>query len=228
MQDQAEKLRQLSSQILRTENYADIDGQARVIAVTSGKGGVGKTNITVNLALALINMGKRVLIIDADIGLANIDVLLGVVPQYDLSAVFQGEKKITEVVSEGPGGIKFIAGGTVDGFLGLKDWQLENIISNFVELEEFFDIILIDTGAGVSQNVLSFVLAVNEVLVITTPEPTSIADAYGIIKVISGRNTSARTRLLVNRADRESDAIATSKRLQMVAKKFSRCITDSA
>lgn len=220
MGDQAEKLRQISqSRILR--KVTPPVHNTRVITVTSGKGGVGKTNFTINLAIALIKLGKRVVIIDADLGLANIDVVLGITPQYDLNHVFSGKKTVREVITQGPEGIKFIAGGTVvKEIFALKDWQIEKFINSISDLEEFTDIILIDTGAGISQNVLSFVLAANEVIVVTTPEPTAVADAYGIIKVTSLQNNSAQIKLVVNRAENVYEAEQTAKKLWIVAERF--------
>lgn len=144
--------------------------ESRIITVTSGKGGVGKTNFTINLAILLMQMKKKVIVIDADLGLANIDVILGITPKYDLNNVLEGDKKITEVITEGPCGLKFIAGGTIAKNIALEKIQIERFAEGLKQLGEYAEIILIDTGAGISQNVLSFVLASNEVIVVTTPE----------------------------------------------------------
>lgn len=220
MSDQAAKLRRITeSGIYRP--FPENKNNCRIIAITSGKGGVGKTNITVNLALALISIGKRVIIIDADIGMANIDVVLGIKPQYDISSVLNGNKKLTEVISEGPHGLRFIAGGTITNeIIAMSEWQLDNMARSFIELEEFTDIILIDTGAGISKNVLSFVMAAPEVLVVTTPEPTSMADAYGIIKMIKMRNLHPNISLIVNRAENHADSEDTKRKLLAVSRRF--------
>ena len=220
MSDQAAKLRRIAeSGIYRP--MVESSSNCRVIAVTSGKGGVGKTNITVNLALALISLGKRVIIIDADIGLANIDVVLGITPQYDISSLLNGSKKLTEIISEGPYGVRFIAGGSITSeIVMMSDWQLDKMARSFVELEEFTDIILIDTGAGISKNVLSFVMAAPEVLVVTTPEPTSMADAYGIIKMIKMRSAQPNISLIVNRAESQLDSEDAKRKLIAVSKRF--------
>lgn len=221
MTDQAAKLRRITESGIYRPLPESSNSNCRVIAVTSGKGGVGKTNITVNLALALISLGKRVIIIDADIGLANIDVVLGITPQYDISSVINGARKMTEIISEGPYGLKFIAGGSITNeIVALSDWQLDKMARGFIELEDFTDIILIDTGAGISKNVLSFVMAAPEVLVVTTPEPTSMADAYGIIKMLKMRNAYPKINLVVNRAESHFDSEDAKRKLIAVSKRF--------
>lgn len=195
--------------------------ESRIITVTSGKGGVGKTNFTINLAILLMQMKKKVIVIDADLGLANIDVILGITPKYDLNNVLEGDKKITEVITEGPCGLKFIAGGTIaKKIIALEKIQMERFAEGLKQLGEYAEIILIDTGAGISQNVLSFVLASNEVIVVTTPEPTAIADAYGIVKVISINNNKAQIKLVVNSAKHTYEAEQTAKKLRIIAQTF--------
>lgn len=220
MTDQAEKLRQLVKSI--KEQKASKDAlKPRIVTVTSGKGGVGKTNFTVNFAISLSELGKKVIIIDTDFGLANVDVMLGVVPKYDLSYVIRQEKTIEEVTCLGPGGIKFISGGA-----GL--WELVNISPEVLEafikklevLERANDIILIDTGAGISDKVIKMVLAANETILITTPEPTSITDAYVLAKMSLAINNNIRFRLIINKAENREEAELVLNKFNGVVKKF--------
>lgn len=159
--------------------------RTRVMAITSGKGGVGKTNIVANLAISLSEAGMRVLVVDADLGLANVDVLLGCTA-YNLGHVVQGQKSLEEVIINGPAGIRIIPGAS-----GLQDLaqmdagRRHALLSDLVSLEEQADLVLIDTGAGLSSSVMDFVVSSDEAVIVTTPEPTAIADAYAMIKVLS-------------------------------------------
>ncbi|HHX17262.1 MAG TPA: MinD/ParA family protein, partial [Clostridium sp.] len=194
---------------------------AKVITVTSGKGGVGKTNITINLAIALSEMGKRVTIMDADLGLGNIDVLLGVVPKYTLVDVIYNNKNIVEVLSDGPGNIKFVAGGSgIEDLAKLDSYQIQKFLANIALLDKISDIILIDTGAGLSDNVMNFVMAADEVLLVATPEPTSITDAYAIIKAVSKRDSNKTVKLIINRAESSTEANNITNKFSMVTQKF--------
>lgn len=223
MQDQAEKLRVLARTI-KEQVEAEIKGTAkksRVIAVTSGKGGVGKTNFTINLALALNSNGHRVIILDADLGLANVDVILGVTPKYTLYNVLKGEKNINEIITTGPQGIQIIAGGSgIQELANLRKWQVDNFIEKIGDLENMAEIIIIDTGAGLSRNVMSFVLAADEVILVTTPEPTSITDAYGLIKAMTTKKKEGIVHLVVNKVEDENEADAVTSKLTMVADRF--------
>ncbi|MCX7772499.1 MAG: MinD/ParA family protein [Clostridia bacterium] len=225
MNDQAEMLRRIVDQ-KKTDRQDGGSGepapkQARVITITSGKGGVGKTNVTVNLALALSRMGLRVVILDVDFGLANIDVLFGIVPKYTMLDLIHDEKNIFEVLTDGPDNIKFLSGGSgVEELIRLDRKQLRKFVGNIALLDKLFDVILIDTGAGLSQNVMSFIMAADEVLLVTTPEPTSITDAYALVKMVSRRDKKKRIQILVNKAEnvREAEEIAT--KLSVVSEKF--------
>jgi len=228
MMDQAEKLRQAIDSLKMKQSSLQseiavpaVAKTAKVITVTSGKGGVGKTNITLNMAIALSEMGYRVVILDADFGLANIDVLLGLAPRFTLVDVVQNRKSILEVITEGPCNIKFISGGSgVEELVKLDKDQVDRFIKNIGILDRLFDIVLIDTGAGLSENVMSFVMSADEVLLVTTPEPTSITDAYAMIKMISNRDRRKVIRLIINRAESAREANDIFSKLSLVAEKF--------
>lgn len=197
MEEQAEGLRELVG-----GNFSEKKkSSTRIIAITSGKGGVGKTNIAVNMAIAYAQLGKKVILIDGDLGMANVNVLLNVVPQYNLMHVINKKKTMKEIILDTEFGIKFIAGA--NGFskiANLNVEELEYFAKQFSALGNA-DIIIIDTGAGIANNVLQFVAAADEVYVVTTPEPTAITDAYGIIKIITTEivDRQVNLKLLVNR-----------------------------
>jgi flagellar biosynthesis protein FlhG len=226
--DQAERLRQIidNLKLRQAVNQANLinnirEKTARVITVTSGKGGVGKTNITINLAIALSEMGHRVTILDADFGLANIDILFGIIPQFTLVDVIHNRKNIHEVLSDGPKNIKFISGGSgVEELIKIEKAQLEKFVENISLLDKLSDIILIDTGAGLSDNVMSFVMAADEILLVTTPEPTSITDAYTLIKMVSNRDKDKIIKLVINRAESLNEADDLLNKLSFVSEKF--------
>lgn len=228
MKDQADRLRQIIDNIKLRQTISQTNllesvkkKSSRVITVTSGKGGVGKTNITINLAIALSELGRRVVILDADFGLANIDVLFGIIPQFTLVDVIHNRKNILEVLSEGPKNVKFISGGSgVEELVKLEKSQLEKFIENIELLDKLSDVILIDTGAGLSDNVMSFVMAADEVILVTTPEPTSITDAYALIKMVSNRDKDKLIKVIVNRAENVNEANDILKKLSIVAEKF--------
>lgn len=212
MRDQAEGLRKL----VRKQSST-----SRIIAVTSGKGGVGKTNIAVNLALALCQMNHRVALIDVDLGLANVDIVLGITPPFNLGHVFRGEKTLKDIMAEGPLGLRILSGGSgVTDLANLSGWRLEVFIRSLEELNSEFDFIILDTGAGIHRSVLSFVLAATEILVITTPEPTAITDAYGLLKVINKESPESRVRLVVNMAKNSSEAGLVASKLNSVLREY--------
>jgi len=228
MRDQADKLREVINNIKKIQTAHEEDKKnlnqekkCRVITVTSAKGGVGKTNISVNLALVLSNMGYRVVILDADFGLANIDVLFGISPRYTLLDVIGNNRSIFDILSEGPQNVKFISGGSgVEEMINLDREELNMVIDKIASLDQIADIVIVDTGAGISDNVISFVMAADEVILVTTPEPTSIMDSYALVKTVARRDSSKTIRLLINRADNEKEAVNVIKRLCFATEKF--------
>jgi len=228
MKDQADKLREVINNLRniqmkpnQTVENAPQAKKCRVITVTSAKGGVGKTNISVNLALNLSKMGYRVVILDADFGLANIDVLFGISPKYTLLDVIENNKNIFEVIMEGPLNVKFISGGSgVEKMAHLDKRELQDVIDKIASLDQIADVVIVDTGAGISDSVISFVMAADEVILVTTPEPTSIMDSYALIKTVCRRDKNKIIRLLINRAESEREAFSVINKLCFAAEKF--------
>ncbi|MFO7602436.1 MAG: MinD/ParA family protein [Gammaproteobacteria bacterium] len=171
----------------------------RVIAVTGGKGGVGKTNVSLNMAIALASMDKAVMVMDADLGLANIDVLLGLHPKYNLQHVIRGERTLEEVIVEGPSGIKVVpASSGIKGMAELSSSQHAGLVRAFSELNQKLDVLIIDTAAGISDSVVTFTRAAQEVIVVVCDEPASITDAYAMIKLLNREHGLFRFRVLAN------------------------------
>lgn len=171
----------------------------RVVAVTGGKGGVGKTNVSVNLAVALAELERRVMLLDADLGLANVDVVLGLHPPFDLSHVIRGERELQEIVMQGPGGIQVIPGASgVKQMAALSEAEHAGLIQAFSDLGADLDTMVVDTAAGISDTVISFARAAHEVLVVVCDEPASLTDAYAIIKLLNRDHGQTRFRVLAN------------------------------
>jgi len=228
MIDQATKLRELINKNKKNDTVDDTtiinnspELSSRIICVTSGKGGVGKTNFTINLAIALSRLDLRVVIIDADLGLANIDVVTGSIPKFTLLDIIRSDRSIEEIMNDGPEGVKVISGGS--GVLDLVDMPQENfekILSRLDEVCGYADVILIDTGAGISKSVMSFVLASKEVIVVATPEPTSITDAYAMIKTISLQDKNKKIKVVINRSESINEGKISFEKLRNASEKF--------
>lgn len=207
--DQAAGLRKLTAERFRAP---------RVMAVTSGKGGVGKTNLSVNLSLALAQEGRRVTLVDFDLGLANADVLLDLTPRHTLEAVIAGRKTISEVALQTPEGVRVVPGASgVERLANLTDVERQNLIDNLGELYQGADFIIFDTGAGISKNTTGFLGAADDVIVVTIPEPTAVIDAYAVIKLLSRHEDRGRVGLVVNMAGSRDEA-----------ERFSRGVTSTA
>jgi len=196
--------------------------KTRIITVTSGKGGVGKTNLSVNMALAFARMGKKVVVMDADLGLANVNVMLNMIPKYNLYHVIKKQKTIHEILVETEYGISIVAGASGFSQIANMGDQERHDFINELDTLSFADIIIIDTSAGVSSNVLDFIAAADDAIIITTPEPTAITDAYGIIKIIAmeydGLNIGLK--LVVNRARGAAEARSVAERMTNIAGQF--------
>ena len=193
----------------------------RVIAVTSGKGGVGKTNISVNLAASLSLAGQRVMLMDADLGLANVDVLLGLEPHFDLQHVISGEKSLDEIIVEGPLGIHVVpASSGVEKMAELTSVEHASLIAAFNELKQPIDVLIVDTAAGIADGVVSFAKACQEVIVVVCDEPTSLTDAYALIKVLSMRHGIKQFQILANMVKDESQGLNLYEKLLNTTDRF--------
>lgn len=223
MVDQAQSLRRLADNLKSgiREKLAPRLSSTKVIAVTSGKGGVGKTNFSVNLAIGLIQLGHEVLLLDVDLGLANVDVLLRTNPSYHLGHVVRGEKRLQDIIYRGPSGLKLIAGGSgLTELLDLPETDLARFVKSLSELEHHGRFIILDTGAGLSRQVTSFVLAADEIIIVTNPEPTAMTDAYASIKVVTRHRPLANIKIVMNQVENNEDAELSTNRLATAALKF--------
>jgi flagellar biosynthesis protein FlhG len=239
MADQAENLREIMKNTnTNTRAHTHLDevsanrasrvqvlekpSKTRIITVASGKGGVGKTNIAVNLAIGFGKLGKRVVLMDADLGLANVNVVMGIIPKFNLYHLIRKQKTMKDIIMETPYGIRIVAGAS--GFAKIANLSTEERDTFVHELAELAsaDVIIIDTSAGVSGNVLSFVAAADEVIIVTTPEPTAITDAYGIIKIVATEidNISLSLKLVVNRVKSVTEGKKVSERVINIAGQF--------
>ncbi len=198
----------------------------KVVAVTGGKGGVGKTNISVNLSIALAQMQRRVVLMDADLGLANVDVLLGLQPRFTLADVLSGERKMRDILLQGPGGIKVVpAASGISNMAGLSPQEHAAIIHSFSELSDQLDVLVIDTAAGISDTVVSFVRAAQEVVVVVCDEPSSITDAYALIKLLNSEHDVFRFRVVANMTRTIQEGMNLFNKLNTVCERFLDDIT---
>jgi flagellar biosynthesis protein FlhG len=213
--DQADRLRQMVATIRNRREGA------RFITVTSGKGGVGKSTFTLNFAIALAQQHYRALVIDADFGLANIDLLSSITPRYDLTAVLHRHKRLKDIIVEGPAGIGIVSGGSgVSELIRMNEFQLERIMGELVQLDDIADVIIFDTGAGINNNILRLLRSSNDVILVTTPEPTAVMDAYALLKTVSATEHGCRIRIVVNKADNPQEAEATMQNLEKAASAY--------
>ena len=220
MTDQAEQLRELMKN--RKSEESGSENKTRIIAIASGKGGVGKTNISINLAMAYAQLGKKVIVMDADLGLANVNVILGIIPKYNLYHLIRKQKRMSEILMDTDYGIQIVAGAS--GFskiANLTDEERGHFIEELSALSNA-DIIIIDTSAGVSNNVLGFIAAADDAIIVTTPEPTAITDAYGIIKIIATEieNMDLGLKLIVNRVKSVTEGRKIAERVINIAGQF--------
>ncbi|OPJ57107.1 MinD/ParA family protein [Alkalithermobacter paradoxus] len=223
--DQASKLR--SAVIKKNMYQTDISQEhtkvkePRVMCVSSGKGGVGKTNFTLNLALALRKNGNKVVVIDADLGLANIEILLGITPKLGLLDLIKDEVDIEDIIVEGPLGVEIISGGAgISEIVDLPMDKLNKILNNIYLLKDRADFILIDTGAGISKSVMAFLSASEEIIVVITPEPTAITDGYALIKVAAREDKEKKINLVVNKSDNEDEAQSAYAKINTASNRF--------
>ena len=227
VKDPANKVISLSHRRVQQEGKSGARKQvkrstnARVIAVTSGKGGVGKTSIVANLGYAFTKLGKKVLILDADLGLGNLDVLLGLAPRFNLSHVIMEEKSIEEILIEGPGKMQILpASSGIQELTNLTRKQKINILTQLDQLIDSVDVFFIDTAAGISSNVMDFNVTAQEIVVVVSPEPTSITDAYALMKVLSLRYSEKVCKLLVNKTRRPEEGREVFRQLHLVTDRF--------
>lgn len=214
MRDQAEQLRERMLQNKKTR-------PTRLVTVTSGKGGVGKSNFSLNFGLGLIEKGHKAVLFDLDLGLANLDVLMGITPKKHLFHLLEPDTTVWDIIEQGPGGLEFIAGGS--GFtqiMQLNDEKLDRLFSHLDPLQGYADTIIFDTGAGFSKESMRFMLSSDEVILVTTPEPPAITDAYAVIKMLHSHNPAVSIRLVINRASSEREGKMTADKLAMVSKRF--------
>lgn len=219
--DQAETLRSMNKHRAEPDKIAGGSKSTWVLSVTSGKGGVGKTAVVANVAVALGKKGKKVLIIDADLGLANVDVVFGLTPKYNLNHFFAGEQDLNTILIDGPLGVKILpAGSGVQDFTHLDAHQRMRFMDELDSLHDQFDVVLIDTEAGISENVTYFNVAAQDILVVTSPEPTAITDAYALMKLLSTQYHERRFCLVVNSVQDEEEALDVYRKLTMVANRY--------
>lgn len=216
--DQAEQLR-----IIKANNQ--IKPLARVITVTSGKGGVGKSNTSINLAIQFKKMGKRVIILDADFGLANIEIMFGAVPKHNLCDLIYQGKNIRDIITWGPMEVGFISGGSgIAGMSNLSKENLSYIVKNLAELDSIADIVIVDTGAGIGDAVLEFLVASGEVILVTTPEPTSITDSYSLLKALSRHprfdSEETKIKMIANRVGKDAEGEKLYNKLNAVIERY--------
>jgi flagellar biosynthesis protein FlhG len=212
MTNQAAQLRQVMQ---------DRRKRAKVLAITSGKGGVGKSNIAANLGICLAAAQKKVLLIDADMSLANLDVIMNLSSKYNISHLFSGRKSVEEIIHVGPEGIEVICGGSgLDQLSDINEFQRQRFLHELSKLQDSSDIIIIDTAAGISRSVVGFCMAADQILVVTTPEATAITDAYAMIKVLAKNKFPGKISLVVNMAENFAEGKKIYRQIAAVVSRF--------
>lgn len=216
--DQAEHLRKMVQESQEKRNV-------RVITITSGKGGVGKSSLAINIAIQLSQLGKKVVVFDADFGLANIEVMLGIRPQYNMADLMFRGMDLNAIITSGPENVSFISGGSgIQELAKMNREQVIYLIKKLTELDHYADVIIVDTGAGISDSVLEFVVASEEVLLVATPEPTSITDAYALLKALNRKaefqRTETKIRMVANRVKSEAEGQNLYEKMSIVVDKF--------
>ncbi|WP_088105109.1 MinD/ParA family protein [Halalkalibacter urbisdiaboli] len=213
MNDQAESLRRLTQ-------HAN-EKHAKVIAVVSGKGGVGKSNVCLNFAISLSKLGNKVAILDLDIGMANLDILMGLSAKYHIVDMLENQLTVWDIIEQGPANISYLAGGSgFSTFIQFNDERMQKFFQQLELIEQAFDYIFLDMGAGATRESIQFILAAHEVFVVTTPEPTSMTDAYAMVKYIYTHDAEKPLYLMVNRAESEKEGKRTIESFQRVASQF--------
>jgi flagellar biosynthesis protein FlhG len=220
-QDQAHLLRQLSNSLAGQEPTASQERTTRVITIASGKGGVGKSNFALNFALCLQDLGKKVVIIDLDIGMANLDILMGTTPKQHLMDMIAEQKSIWDVLEKGPNQLEYLAGGTgFNTLFQLNDEERSYFFHELEKLQGYADIILIDTGAGLTKESQQCHLSADEVILLTTPEPTSMADAYSIVKILTKHKPTVSFQLLINRVTQPKEGLEVASKFKLAVQSF--------
>ncbi|QHJ69551.1 MULTISPECIES: MinD/ParA family protein [Planococcaceae] len=217
MIDQAKQLREKMMQKKPKKERK----QTRIIAVTSGKGGVGKSNFALNFALSLVEQNRKVLIFDVDLGFANVDVLLGRSPEESIATMVEKDLSIWDIIEEGPNGLLFISGGTgFNEMFKLDEAKMKKFFDELSEIQGHVDYVILDTGAGLSDENLRFILAADDVILVTTPEPTSITDAYSIVKMVHVKDPNVHMKLIVNQCTTEKEGKQTADNFRQVTQQF--------
>ncbi len=211
MNDQATKLR---------KKVQEKASNTRIVAVASGKGGVGKSNITVNLGLTLQGMGKRVLLLDADLGMANLDILLGLTPRYNLSHVLKGKCKFEDALLHGPDGIDILPGTSGEDLINISSTEVKRLIEASSHMESNYDIIIIDIGAGIHYSVTNFIMACDEAMIVLTPEPTAIMDAYSLVKFLANQKYKNKVGLIINQTSSQKEGTNVANRMKKVISEY--------
>lgn len=223
VRDQAQPLREMVEKSATAQEKQGQPSKVKVVSIASGKGGVGKSSLCVNMAIALSNLGYKVLVVDADFGLANVDIMLGVSAKYNLGHFLRKERSIQEIIQEGHNGVRFISGGSgVFELLQMDELQLKGIMADLIGLNDPADVVLFDVGAGINDNVLHLIESSTDTIIVTTPEPTAILDAYALVKTMDKELEQTNIQLIMNKCEtRKEGQMAIDGFLQVIKKHLS-------